>query len=65
LIYLVNRRLHLRIGGDALAGKGVGTNVVRLADEGHDWSTSTGRSMAANLVAVAAAREARPIPPSG
>lgn len=34
--------------------------------EGHDWSHSTGRAMAANLVGVAAALEARPLsaPPS-
>ncbi len=32
-------------------------------DEGHDWSHSTGRAMASNLAAVAAALRARPIPP--
>ncbi|CAN5312191.1 flavodoxin family protein [soil metagenome] len=31
-------------------------------DEGHDWSHSTGRAMAANLVAVARALQANPIP---
>jgi multimeric flavodoxin WrbA len=31
-------------------------------DEGHDWSTSTGEAMASNLVAVAEALAANPIP---
>lgn len=31
-------------------------------DEGHEWSISTGRSMASNLVAVATALNERPIP---
>ena len=31
-------------------------------DEGHEWSKSTGEAMAANLVAVAAALAANPIP---
>jgi multimeric flavodoxin WrbA len=31
-------------------------------DEGHEWSASTGEAMAANLVAVAKALEANPIP---
>jgi multimeric flavodoxin WrbA len=31
-------------------------------DEGHDWSAKTGRAMASNLVAVANALSARPIP---
>ncbi len=31
-------------------------------DEGHDWSHSTGRAMAANLVAVARALQVTPIP---
>ncbi|GAA1594878.1 flavodoxin family protein [Kribbella hippodromi] len=34
-------------------------------DEGHDWSAKTGRAMASNLVAVARALEAHPIPPTG
>ncbi len=36
-------------------------------DEGHEWSHSTGRAMAANLVAVARALQITPIPapPSG
>lgn len=31
-------------------------------DEGHDWSAKTGRAMAANLVAVAKALQANPVP---
>ena len=31
-------------------------------DEGHDWSAKTGRAMAANLVAVARALAANPVP---
>lgn len=31
----------------------------------HDWSERTGKTMAANLVAVAATLKARPIPPAG
>jgi multimeric flavodoxin WrbA len=31
-------------------------------DHGHDWAAKTGRAMAANLVAVAAALAARPMP---
>jgi hypothetical protein len=31
-------------------------------DEGHEWSHSTGRTAAANLLAVARALEGRPIP---
>jgi multimeric flavodoxin WrbA len=31
-------------------------------DEGHEWSAETGRAMAANLVAVAEALAAKPIP---
>jgi multimeric flavodoxin WrbA len=34
-------------------------------DHGHDWSRSTGEAAAANLLAVARALEARPIPPTG
>ena len=33
-------------------------------DEGHEWSASTGRTMAANLHAVASALAAHPIPPA-
>ncbi len=32
-------------------------------EEGHDWSSSTGRAMASNLAAVAGALRANPIPP--
>lgn len=32
-------------------------------DEGHEWSISTGRTMAANLVAVATALQKHPMPP--
>jgi multimeric flavodoxin WrbA len=32
-------------------------------EEGHEWSHSTGRAATANLLAVARALEARPIPP--
>ena len=32
-------------------------------DEGHDWSAKTGRAMASNLVAVARALAANPVPP--
>ena len=31
-------------------------------DEGHDWAASTGKAMASNLVAVAKALEANPVP---
>lgn len=34
-------------------------------DHGHEWSASTGRVMAANLVAVARALQANPLPPPG
>ncbi|HEX2312721.1 MAG TPA: NAD(P)H-dependent oxidoreductase [Thermomonospora sp.] len=43
-------------------GPGPGPNY--LDDErGHDWAASTGRAMASNLVAVAEALAARPVPP--
>jgi hypothetical protein len=43
-------------------GPGAGPDF--LDDErGHDWSAKTGRTMAANLVAVAAALAANPIGP--
>jgi multimeric flavodoxin WrbA len=32
-------------------------------EQGHEWSHSTGKTMAANLVAVAAALQAKPVPP--
>ena len=31
-------------------------------DEGHDWSAKTGRALASNLVAVAKALAASPVP---
>lgn len=34
-------------------------------DHKHDWSESTGRTMAANLLAVASALQAHPLPPAG
>jgi hypothetical protein len=42
-------------------GPGPGPSYSETA-EGHDWSKSTGEAMAANLVAVAAALAANPIP---
>jgi multimeric flavodoxin WrbA len=42
-------------------GPGPGDSYLDT-DEGRDWSESTGRAAAANLVAVARALEARPIP---
>ncbi|MQY04690.1 flavodoxin family protein [Actinomadura macrotermitis] len=42
-------------------GPGPGPSYLD-ADSGHDWSAKTGRAMAANLVAVAEALAARPIP---
>jgi multimeric flavodoxin WrbA len=42
-------------------GPGPGDSYLD-ADEGKDWSESTGRAAAANLVAVARALEARPMP---
>jgi multimeric flavodoxin WrbA len=42
-------------------GPGPGDSYLDT-DEGKDWSESTGRAAAANLVAVARALEARPIP---
>ncbi|REF01082.1 flavodoxin family protein [Thermomonospora umbrina] len=43
-------------------GPGPGPNYLD-DDKGHDWAASTGRAMASNLVAVAEALAARPIPP--
>jgi hypothetical protein len=34
-------------------------------DEGHDWWASTGEAAAGNLVAVARALQATPMPPPG
>jgi len=45
-------------------GPGPGPSYLD-SDHGHDWSRSTGEAAAANLVAVARALEARPIPPPG
>jgi multimeric flavodoxin WrbA len=42
-------------------GPGPGPSYLDT-DEGHDWSRSTGEAAAANLVAVARALEANPIP---
>jgi multimeric flavodoxin WrbA len=43
-------------------GPGPGDSYLD-SDEGKDWSHSTGRAMAANLVAAARALQERPIPP--
>jgi multimeric flavodoxin WrbA len=43
-------------------GPGPGPNYLD-DDRGHDWAAGTGRAMASNLVAVAEALAARPIPP--
>lgn len=45
-------------------GPGPGPSYSETA-EGHDWSAKTGLAMASNLVAVAKALEANPIPPNG
>lgn len=45
-------------------GPGPGPNYTDT-DHGHDWSRSTGRTMVANLVAVAHALEEHPIPSPG
>ncbi len=45
-------------------GPGPGPSYTET-DHKHDWSESTGKTMAANLVAVAAALKAQPIPPAG
>ena len=42
-------------------GPGAGPNYTDT-DQGHDWSHSTGRAMASNLVAVASALAKSPIP---
>ena len=43
-------------------GPGPGPSFLE-SDRGHDWSERTGRTTAANLLAVAAALAAHPIPP--
>jgi multimeric flavodoxin WrbA len=43
-------------------GPGPGPSYLE-EDAGHDWSASTGRAAAGNLVAVARALQASPIPP--
>ena len=43
-------------------GPGPGDDYLD-SDEGHDWSRSTGRAAASNLLQAARALEARPIPP--
>jgi len=45
-------------------GPGPGPSYTET-DHRHDWSESTGRTMAANLVAAAAALRAHPLPPAG
>lgn len=42
-------------------GPGAGKSYLET-DEGHEWSASTGRTMANNLVAVARALQANPMP---
>ena len=43
-------------------GPGPGPSYTET-DQGHDWSASTGKAAAGNLVAVARALQANPIPP--
>ena len=45
-------------------GPGPGPSYTET-DHKHDWSKSTGRTMANNLLAVARALQAHPIPPAG
>jgi multimeric flavodoxin WrbA len=45
-------------------GPGPGPSYTET-DHKHDWSESTGRTMAANLVAAATALRAHPLPPAG
>ncbi|MDN5746700.1 MAG: NAD(P)H-dependent oxidoreductase [Nocardioidaceae bacterium] len=45
-------------------GPGPGPSYTET-DDGHDWARSTGRTMAANLVAVATALRAHPLPSPG
>lgn len=42
-------------------GPGAGKSYLQT-DENHEWSASTGRTMANNLVAVARALQANPMP---
>jgi len=44
-------------------GPGPGPSYLE-SDHKHDWSETTGRTMAANLVAVAKALQAHPLPPA-
>lgn len=45
-------------------GPGPGPSYTET-EEGHEWSESTGRTMAANLVAAATALRTHPLPPVG
>jgi len=45
-------------------GPGPGPSYTET-DHRHEWSEATGRTMAANLVAAAAALQAHPLPPAG
>jgi hypothetical protein len=58
-------RLRFTIPGQAWTywnkGPGPGEDYSET-EEGHEWSHSTGRAAAANLLAVARALEAKPIP---
>jgi len=45
-------------------GPGPGPSYTET-DHKHDWSESTGRTMAANLLAAATALRAHPLPPAG
>lgn len=45
-------------------GPGPGPSYTET-DQGHEWSESTGRTMAANLVAAATALRMHPLPPAG
>ena len=45
-------------------GPGPGPSYTET-DHKHDWSESTGRTMAANLVAAATALRSHPLPPAG
>ena len=45
-------------------GPGAGPSYLET-DHRHDWSAKTGKTMAANLHAVAAALQANPLPPAG
>jgi multimeric flavodoxin WrbA len=45
-------------------GPGPGPSYTET-EQGHEWSESTGRTMAANLVAAATALRAHPLPPVG